>query len=125
MIGCCAIKRTSCTGRIIRDYSAERGARARCHIGAETKSVRLKKVVKLIEHNACAHAHAAFFKIEIGDLAIVPRKLENQTIADRVSIKASVCSSRSDRQACIGRGSNDETRLLRIFRKRHAERLDL
>ena len=125
MIGGCPINRASRAGRIISDHSAERSARARCHVRAETKSVWLKKIVELIENNACSDAHAAFFQIEIGDLAIVPRKLDDQTFADRVSDKASACASRSDRQACIGRGPNDETRLLRIFRKRHAERLDL
>jgi hypothetical protein len=33
--------------------------------------VRFEKIIELIQHNSGSDAHAAFFKIEAGDLSVV------------------------------------------------------
>src|SRR6266567_1540027 len=50
------------------------GARTRCDIRAETKPVWCQEIVELIEHDACPNTHRVFFDVQIGDLAVVPRK---------------------------------------------------
>ena len=79
----------------------------------------------MIEHNTRANAHAAFFEIEIGDPAVVPREIDNQAFADRVSNQTRTGAARRHRNAGIGCGMNDCARLLRAFRKGRADRLDL
>ena len=56
-----SIKRRARSGGIVRDHSANGGARTRRNVRAETKTVRLQKIVQLIQHHAGADAHAWFF----------------------------------------------------------------
>ena len=77
VIGGRAVNWATRTGRIIGDHSTERCAGTGCDIRAETKSVRLQKIVELIQHNASADMHAAFFKIDVGDLPVVARKIDD------------------------------------------------
>ena len=87
--------------------------------------MRLQKIVELIKYDACAHTHAAFFKIEICDLPVVARELDDQAFANRVSNETRAGAARRDRNARIGRRANHQAGLLRGFRKRHADRFDL
>ena len=80
-----AVNRDARAGRIVRDHAADRRARARGHIRAETKTVRLEEGIKLIEHNTGAGADRAGLEIQIGDLAIVARELDDQSIANRAA----------------------------------------
>src|SRR5438552_2048253 len=125
VIGCCAVDRATRTGRIIGDHSAKRGARAGCYVRSETESVRLQEIVELVQHNAGPDAGAALFKIETGDLPVVTREFNDQSSADRVPDETCSRASRSHRHGRVGCGANDCARLLRVARKRDAERLDL
>src|SRR6266446_10856140 len=114
-----------CAGGIVRDHPAEGGAGTGRHVWAETKSVRLEKRIQLIEHDTGADAHGAIFDVELGDLAIVPRKIDNQSFADRVADQTCACAARDNRNACVGRCTNNGRGLLRAFGKGRANRLDL
>src|SRR5207237_8008235 len=81
MIGSGAVDRNARTGRIICDHAADGGARAGRDVGAETKSVRIKKRIQLIEHNTGADADAAIVDVEVVDLAIVARDIDDQSLA--------------------------------------------
>ena len=112
-------------GGIVCDHSAERGARTCRNIGPKTKSVRLEKGVQLIEHNPGANLHRAIFDFELGDLAIVSRKIDNQSFADRVADQTRARTARDNRNARIGRRANDTACLLRASWKGRANRFDL
>src|SRR5947209_1518115 len=88
VIGSRAVDRNVRTGRIVCDHAADGGARAGRDVGAETKSVRLEKRIQLIEHHTGADADAAIVDVEIVDLAIVTRKIDDQSFADRIADQA-------------------------------------
>src|SRR5256885_524205 len=104
---------------------ADGGARAGGDVGSKTKSVRLEKRVQLIEDDTGAGAHAAFVDVEIVDLAIVAREIDDQSFADSVSNQAGTGAARRDRNVFIGRGFNDRARVLRAGWEGDAKRLDL
>src|SRR5438552_563536 len=125
VIGCCAVNRATRTGGIVGDHSAQRGARAGCYIRSETKIVRLQEIVELVQYDAGADADAALFKIKTGDLPVVTREFNDQSFADRIPDETRAGTSRSHWHGRVGCGANDCARLLRVARKRDAERLDL
>src|SRR5712692_5301297 len=118
MVGRRAVNWDVRAGGIVRDHSADGGAGTRRHVWAETKSVRLEKRVQLIKHYTGANPHGAIFDVELGDLAIVPRKIDDQSFANRVAHQAGAGAARDNRNACVGC-------LLRAFWKGRANRLDL
>ena len=77
MIGGCSIEWRSGAGGIIRNHSADGGARTRRHIWAETKPARLEKRVQLIEDDSGTDVHTSFFQVEIGNTAIMSREVDN------------------------------------------------
>ena len=79
----------------------------------------------MIEHDARANAHAAFFKIEFRDLAIVARKVDDQSFADRISNETCAGASGRHRKTSVSRCADDQACLLGTFRKRDANGLDL
>src|SRR2546430_16866006 len=85
MVGRCSVKRCARAGRIVRDHSADGCARTSRHIRPETKAVRFQKSVQLIQYHACAHAHATFFEFELRYPAIMPREIDDQSVADCVA----------------------------------------
>ena len=125
VIGSRAVDWNVRAGRIVRDHAADGGARAGSDVGPKTKSVRLEKRVQLIEDDTGAGAHAAFVDIEIVDLAIVAREIDDQSFADRVSNQAGTGAARRDRNVFIGRDFNDRARVLRAGWEGDAKRLDL
>src|SRR6266403_2454132 len=94
VVGCCAVNRATRAGGIVGDHSAQRGARARCHIRSETKTVRLQEIIELVQHNAGADADAAFFKIQTGDLPVVTREFNDESFADGVPYETRAGASR-------------------------------
>ena len=80
-----SVNRNARAGGIVRDHAADRRARARGHIRAKTKTVRLEKRVELIEDNTRAGVNGARVQIQLGDLAIVARELDDQSIANRAT----------------------------------------
>ena len=125
VIGGCSVNRHARAGGIVRDHSTKRGACARGNVGSETKSVRFKKGVELIEHDSGADTHSAIFDVELGDLPVVSRELDDQSFANRVSDQARAGATRCDRNVRVRGGTNDRACLLRAARKRYAFRLDL
>src|SRR5947207_41755 len=81
--------------------------------------------VELIQHNAGADTHAAFFEIEIIDLAVVTRELDNQPIPNCVPNQAGARATRCHRNACIGGSVNDCARFPRTAWKGNSCRFDL
>src|SRR5947207_14955358 len=96
-----SINRHARAGRIIRDHAAERGARTRRHVRPKTKSVRPQESIELIEHHAGADTHGAFLEIERADLAIVPREIDNESIADGTAGKSAARAARHHRETGI------------------------
>ncbi len=125
MIGSGPVNWNTCAGRIVRDHAADGRARAGRNVGTETKPVRFEKRVYLIEHNAGADTDAAIVDVEIVDLAIVAREIDDQSFADGVPDQAGAGPARSDGNVFIGRGFDDCTRFLRAGGKGYSERLNL
>jgi hypothetical protein len=64
-------------------------------------------------------------EIETGDLAVVARKINDQTLANRIPNQTRACAPRRDGNACICRRADDEACLPRASRKRNAHGFDL
>src|SRR6266496_1495873 len=84
-----------------------------------------EKIVKLIEHDPRADAHTASFEIQIADLPVVARELNDQAFANRVADQTCARAARRHRKPRISRCADYQARLLRAFRKCHTDRLDL
>src|SRR5947207_13364827 len=125
MIGSRAVDRNARTGRIICDHAADGGARAGRDVGAETKSVRSKKRIQLIEHDTGADADAAIVDVEIVDLAIVAREIDDQSFANRISDETCYGAARSVGNIFIGSGFDDCAGLLGADWKSAGEQHDL
>src|SRR6266446_4053927 len=82
VIGGGAVNRHVRAGGIVCDHSAESCASAGCHIRSETKSVLFEIGVQLIQDNAGPHANCAIIEVEIKDLPVVTRKIDNESLAD-------------------------------------------
>ena len=65
-----------------------------------------RKIVELIQHDAGPDADRARFQIQIGDLTIVAREIDDQTLADRSAGKAAAGAARRDGKAGVGRGED-------------------
>jgi hypothetical protein len=87
--------------------------------------VWFQKIIELIQHNAGPDPHAAFFEVEIGDLAVVAREFNDQSVANRVAHQTCAGTSGRHRKTRISCCPNDEACLFGAFRKRRAYRLDL
>src|SRR5262249_12562839 len=81
MVGCCAVNRTARTRRVVGDHPADRRPRAGRNVWPETKTMWLQKSVQLIEHDSGAHPYSFLIKIEIRDLTIEARKIDDQSVA--------------------------------------------
>src|SRR6266480_3544396 len=125
MVGSRAVNRNVCTGRIVRDHATDGGARAGRDVRSETKSVRLKKRIELVEHDAGANANAEIVDVEIVDRAIVAREIDDQSFADRVTDQAGAGAAGRDRNIFIGCSFDHRARVLRAGWKSDPERIDL
>ena len=74
-------------GRIVRNHAAQRRARTRRHVRPETKSERAQKFIQLIQHDARADADRAAVLVEIPDLTVVAREINDQPVADGAAAK--------------------------------------
>jgi hypothetical protein len=79
----------------------------------------------LVEHNAGAHPNRAFVDVEVFDLAIVPREIDNESFADRIPHQTCAGAPRSDRDVFVRCGLNYRARLFWAGRECDAERLNL
>ena len=96
MIGGRAVNWTTRAGRIVGNHSGKRCAGARGDIRSKTKSVRSEEIVKLIQHDTGAYAHATFFDIEFADLPVMTREIDDQSLADRAAGQACARASWND-----------------------------
>ena len=112
-------------GGIVRDHSADCRARARRDIRTETKSMGFEKRIELVEHHARADAYRTIVDIEIVDLAIVPREIDDQPVADRVPDQTRAGAAWCDRNIFVRGGADDRAGFVGAARKRHANWLDL
>src|SRR5204863_520139 len=83
-----------------------------------------EKIVKLIEHDPRADAHTASFEIQIADLPVIARELNDQAFANRVADQTRARAARRHRKPRISRCADYQTRLLCAFRKCDPNRLD-
>ena len=125
MIGSRAVNRNVRTGRIVCDHAADGGTRAGRDVGAETKSVWIEKRIQLIEHDTGADADAAIVDVEIVDLAIVAREIDDQSFANRVPDQAGAGAARCDGNVILGGGFDNGARFLRAGWEGDTEWLDL
>ncbi len=125
VIGSCAVNRNVRTGGIVRNHTADGCARAGRDVGPETKSVRIEKRIQLIEHHTRADADAAIVDVEIVDLAIVAREIDDQSFANCVPDQACAGAARCNRNVILGGGFDNGARVLRAGWKGHAEWFDL
>ena len=87
--------------------------------------MRLEKRVELIKHDAGADAHRSIVDVEIVDLAIVAREIDDQSLANSISDQTRAGAAWRDRNVFISGGFDDRTRFLRGVGERDAKRLDL
>src|SRR5262249_30819178 len=87
--------------------------------------VRLEKAVQLIEHDARTDVNAAIVDVEIVDLSIVAREIDDQSFSDGVADETRPGPAWCDRNIFISCSFDDCARFLGAGRKRNAERLDL
>ena len=120
-----AINRRVRAGRIVGNHAAQRRARTGRHVRAETESVRMQKIVQLIQHHARADADGAAFQVQVVDVPVVAREINDQAVADGSARKARARAARNDRHARLRRRLDDGAGLVRAAGKRHGQRLDL
>ena len=112
VIGRRPVNRNARSRRIVRDHAADRRPRAGGNVRPKTETVRLEKRVQLIEHHAGTGADRARFEIQLGDLAVVAKELNNQSVADRAARQTGARAARSDGQIRVRRRRDDSARLL-------------
>ena len=125
MIGGQAVEGDMRAGGIIGDHAAQSGARTGGHVRPETKTVRFEKVVELVQDHAGADANGAAFKVQRGDLAVVPREINHHARADRAAGQSRARPARDDLQPRVRRGADDGGGLRNIAREGDSDRLDL
>src|SRR5947207_7865905 len=84
-----------------------------------------EKRIELVEHHARADAYRTIVDIEIVDLAIVPREIDDQPVADRVPDQTRAGAAWCDRNIFVRGGADDRAGFVGAARKRHANWLDL
>jgi hypothetical protein len=87
--------------------------------------VRIEKRIELIEHDTGADADAAILDVEIVDLAIVAREIDDQSFANRVPDQAGAGAARCDGNVILGGGFDNGARFLRAGWEGDTEGLDL
>jgi hypothetical protein len=110
---------------IVRDHSANRRPRAGGHIRSETKSVRMQKMIQLIEDDSCADVHRAALQINVRDLLVVTREINDQPLAESASSEAGTRAAWNDGNARLARGLDNGASLFRAPGKSDSQGLDL
>src|SRR5205807_24299 len=111
--------------RIVCDHAADGRSGTSRNVRPKTKSMRPQKGVQLVQDDARANPNDSLLDIEIADLAVVSREIDDQAVADRVSDQACAGPAWSDRDIVPGGGFDHGTCLFGRARKSHTERLDL
>src|SRR3954453_20119481 len=120
-----AINGNSRAGRVVCNHPAERGARTGSHVRPETESVWIQKRVELVQNDSGADAHSASLNVELRDLPVVTRKIDDQSFADGTAGETCSRTPWGDRNVGVRRRSNNGAGFRRRFRKRGSCRLDL
>ena len=79
----------------------------------------------MIQHNARANADRAALLVEIPDLTVVAREINDEAVADGSARKTRSRAARNDRYTRLRRRLDDGAGIVRAGGKRHGQRLDL
>ena len=79
----------------------------------------------MIQHDAGANADRAALLVEVPDLTVVAREINDEAVADGSARKTRSRAARDDRHARLRRRPDDGTGIVRVGGKRHGQRLDL
>src|SRR4051812_18570743 len=120
-----AINGNSRAGRVVCNHPAESGARTGSHVRPETESVWIQKRVELVQNDSGADAHSASLNVELRDLPVVTRKIDDQSFADGTAGETCSRAARGDGNVGVSSSANHGARLGRSFRKGHPRGLDL
>src|SRR5208282_4224032 len=83
-----AIERGMGSGGIIGNHAAEGGSRTGRDVRPETKSLAPQEEIQIVQHGAGSDPNGAFLTAEIPDVTVVPRKIDDQAIAESPSAQA-------------------------------------
>jgi hypothetical protein len=75
--------------------------------------VRPQELVELVQDHPGPDSNAATFQVQVGDLAIMPGKIDDQAFPDRSARQAGARSARSDCHPRLGCGFDDRAGLAR------------
>ena len=79
----------------------------------------------MVQNHPRPHAHGPPLRVEVADLAVVPREINHQPIADGPAYQPGPGAARSDRDARLRRRLDNRAGLPRVAGKRHSHRFDL
>src|SRR5882724_10070147 len=85
----------------------------------------MQKMIQLIQYHSRAHANGATLQINVRDLLIVSRKINDQSLPERPARKSRARAARNDGDAGLAGRLDDGARLFGAPRKCHRQRLDL
>src|SRR5262249_3142865 len=99
MICGCAVDRHMRATGIIRNHASQRRTRARGHVRPKTITVRLEKIIELVEDDPGSYTDGPALKVEIGYLPNITRAIDDQAVANGSANQAGAGSTRDDRYA--------------------------
>ena len=100
-------------GGIVGNHAAQGRARTRRHVRAETKTLWPEEIVQLVQHDAGADADGAAFRVEIADVPVVSREINDEAVADGSAGQARARAARDDRDTRLRRRLDDGAGLVR------------
>src|SRR5438105_1356918 len=89
--------------RIIRDHPTDGRPRTGRYIWTETKSVRMQKMIQLIENDSRADPNRAALQINVGNLFVVTGEIDDQSFPKRAACQTRARAARNDGNARLAR----------------------
>ena len=111
--------------RVVRHHPAECGAAGGRDVGRETKAVRAKLRVQLVEHDARLHARPSFLHVQFEDGVEVLRRVDDEPGADGLAGLRRAAAPHRDRAVQARTDLNEPLEIVARSRERNADRLDL
>src|SRR5262249_35850880 len=121
----CAVDRHMRATGIIRNHASQRRTRARGHVRPKTITVRLEKIIELVEDDPGSYTDGPALKVEIGYLPNITRAIDDQAVANGSANQAGAGSTRDDRYARLAGRLYQFARLPGVFWECDCRRLDL
>ena len=85
----------------------------------------MEKIVQLVQHHARADPDGFAFQVQVVDVPVVAREINDEAVADGSARKTRSRAARNDRYPRLRRRLDDGAGLVRAAGKRHGQRLDL